>query len=188
MKLFWTTSLHLHSLFPWNHQKIIGFQQKLFFLITIRTKGSILYVLQGFEYTNEYGCKILYWWELETKETKWCIGSKRVMPSLCIHIFFALFHLFHFSFPTLHFIIHSIRTAIVKNKCCVFLVSTLNDFCFIENAVSVSSNSYQLRHISNPVNYRWWSFLKKLAMFSSCWLFCHKSYRTDFSSGSEICL
>ena len=59
MKLFWTTSLHLLSLFPWNHQKIIRFQQKLFFLITIRIKGSILYVLQGFEYANEYGCKIL---------------------------------------------------------------------------------------------------------------------------------
>ena len=120
-----------------------------------------------------------YWWELETKEIKWCIGSKRVMPSLCIHILFALFHLFDFSFSTLHFIIHSIRTATVKNKCCVFLVSTLNGFCFIGNAVSVSSNSYQLRHISNPVNYWWWSFLKKLAMFFSCWLFCHKSYRTD---------
>ena len=92
-----------------------------------------------------------YWWELETKEIKWCIGSKRVMPSLCIHILFALFHLFDFSFSTLHFIIHSIRTATVKNKCCVFLVSTLNGFCFIGNAVSVSSNNYQLRHISNPV-------------------------------------
>ena len=108
------------------------------------------------------------------------------MPSLCIYIFFALFHLFDFSFPTLHFIIHSIRTATVKNKCCVFLVSTLNDFCFIENAVSVSSNSYQLRHISNPVNYQWWSFLKKLALFFSCWLFCHKSYRTDVCWGLKF--
>ena len=59
IKLFWTTSLSLHSLVRWNHQKIIGFQQKLFFLTTILTIASILYVLQGFEYTNEYDCKIL---------------------------------------------------------------------------------------------------------------------------------
>ena len=42
-----------------------------------------------------------------------------------------------FSFSSLHFIIHSIGTAIVKNKCCVFLESRLNGFCFIGNALSI---------------------------------------------------
>ena len=105
MKLFWTTSLHLHSLFPWNHQKIIGFQQKLFFLITILIKGSILYVLQGFEYTNECGCKIFakrLLMRTGKQRNKGCIGSKRVMPSLHIHIFIAfsficlIFHFLHY--------------------------------------------------------------------------------------------
>ena len=43
-----------------------------------------------------------------------------------------------FSFSTLHFIICFIVTAIVKNRCCVFLASTLNIFYFIGNALSPS--------------------------------------------------
>ena len=52
-----------------------------------------------------------------------------------------------FSFSTLHFIIHFIGTAIVKNRCYVFLASMLNSLCFIGNAFSVTSNSCHQAHL-----------------------------------------
>ena len=71
------------------------------------------------------------------------------MPCLHIHAFIAFSFLClifqaprqFFSFSSLHVIIHSIGTAIVKNRCCVFVESTLNSFCFIGNALSISSSS-----------------------------------------------
>ena len=44
-------------------------------------------------------------------------------------VFFHFLHIFYHLF---------IGAAIVKNKCCAFLASTLNCFCFIGNALSVS--------------------------------------------------
>ena len=55
--LIWS-DLPLHSPVSWNRQKIIGFQQEEFFLITILAKGSILDVWQGSKNINEYSCKI----------------------------------------------------------------------------------------------------------------------------------
>ena len=139
-------------------KKIIGFQQKDFFLITVHAKGSILDVWQGSEYTNEHGCKILAKWSLmitgkhKNKGVYWYEKSYALSTYSRLHcIQFPLFDFSStrivFSFSSLHFIIHSVGAAIVKNKCCVFLESTLNGFCFIGNALSVSSNSYHLRRI-----------------------------------------
>ena len=118
MKWFWANSLPLHSPVPWNHQKIIGFQQKEFFLITILAKGSILDVWQGSEYTNEYGCKILakrllmrtgkhknkgvYWYEksyaLSTYSCLHCIQFPLFDFSSTKIVFFIFFITFYHSF------------------------------------------------------------------------------------------
>ena len=153
--LIWS-DLPLHSPVSWNRQKIIGFQQEEFFLITILAKGSILDVWQGSKNTNEYGCKILAKRLLMTtgkrknKGVHW--HEKGYVLSAHSRLHCIPFPLIFqapsfFSFSSLHFIIHSIGTAIVKNKCCVFLESTLNGFCFIGNSLSVSSNSDHLRRI-----------------------------------------
>ena len=89
-----------------------------------------------------------YWWELESIEIRGCIGTKRVMPCLHIHVFIAFsFLCLIFQAPTqflflflllLFFFIFFITfyddfigTAIVKNKRCVFLPSSLNGFCLL---------------------------------------------------------
>ena len=73
------------------------------------------------------------WRVLETIETKWCIGIKRVMFLLHMYAFISLyngsFSIFGFSSAETFFIratIHFTGTAIVMNKCYVFLARTLN--------------------------------------------------------------
>ena len=160
--LIWSDFERIHYLCtppsPGIIKKIIGFQQKDFLLITVLAKGSILDVWQGSEYTNEHGCKILAKWSLmitgkhKNKGVYWYEKSYALSTYSRLHcIQFPLFDFSStrivFSFSSLHFMIHSVGAAIVKNKCCVFLESTLNGFCFIGNALSVSSNSYHLRRI-----------------------------------------
>ena len=124
-------------------KKTIGLQREQSFYHNL-AKDSILYVWQVCEYANEYGCKILandFWWVLESIKVNKYIGMKRVMSCLHIHVFIS----FSFLCLTLNFlnsIIHFTGTAIVKNKCYVFLASMLNSLCFIGNALSVTSNSY----------------------------------------------
>ena len=130
MNWLWANSLPLHSPVPWNHQKIIGFQQKEFFPITFLAKGSILDVWQGSEYTNEYGCKILaerLLMKTGKHKNKWVYSYKKsyALSTYSRHhcIQFPLFDFSStkiFSLSSLHFIIHSIGTAMVKNKCCLF--------------------------------------------------------------------
>ena len=141
---------------PWNHQKNYRFWTGIkFFLLTILAKYSILDVCQGSKCTSEYCYKILAKWLLmsigkhQNKGVYWYEKGFTLSTHSCLHcsqfpfilIFQAQRH--SFSFSSLYFIIHLIGTTIAKNKCCVFLASMLNSFCFIVNALSVSSNSHQ---------------------------------------------
>ena len=94
-----------------------------------------------------------YWIALESFKIKGCIGTKRPMPCLHIHTFILfsflcfifqsqrqIFLFFFFFFFFIIFYYSFYRYCIVKNNCCVFLASTLNSFCFVVNAFSVSSN------------------------------------------------
>ena len=80
---------------------------------------------------------------------------KKVMPSLQIQVFISFSFvclIFQaqrqlFSFSLLYFVIHFIGTAVVKNKCYVFLASKQSSFCFIGNALSVSDNRHHQRCI-----------------------------------------
>ena len=59
-----------------------------FFLMAILTKDFILDVSQGFEYANEYGCKIFAkWLGPESIEIKGFIGTEKVMPCLHVRVF-----------------------------------------------------------------------------------------------------
>ena len=110
-----------------------------------------------------------YWWALESIEIKVCIGTKRVMPCLNIHVFISLSFLFDFwFFKQEDFFFQNflsfelIGISIVKNKCCVILASTLNRVSVLfGNALSVSSNSHHQRRILKPVKHLWCSFLQK---------------------------
>ena len=128
-------------LIPWNHQKI---KEKKF-------QNSILDVWQDSEYANEYGCKILaiyYWWALWSIEINGCIGTK-IFTSSLLPVSSVWFFKHQDSFFFIFFIIlyHSCYRYCYCQGCCVFLASTLNFFCFIGNAVSLSSTSHHQRLI-----------------------------------------
>ena len=91
---------------------------------------------------------------------KGCIGTKRVMPGLHIHVFISLnFHCLivqaqrHFFF--IRAIIHFIGTAIVKKKYCTcqkfYSKYAKQNFCFVDSALSVSSNSHHERLYLEPI-------------------------------------
>ena len=78
------------------------------------------------------------------------IGTKRVMPGLHIHVFISLNFLCLIFQAERHFFlmratIHFAGTVIVKKKYCtcsnVFSKYATQNFCFIDNALPVSSNS-----------------------------------------------
>ena len=140
---------------PWNHQKNYRFSTGIeFSLTTILAKHPTLDVWQVSECANEYCCKMFAKWLLmstgkhRNKGVHWYEKSFTLSTYSCLHyIQFPLVLIFQarryfFSFSSLYLIIHLIGTTIVKNKCCVFLASTLNSFCFIVNVLLVSSNSH----------------------------------------------
>ena len=145
-----------HSPVTWNHQNTISFNGNRGFCHNYSEKS--LDFCQGFKYGNGQGCKTLAKWLLKITGKhlhKRCIGTRRIMPCVHIHVFISfsfLCFIFQarrqlFSLSTLHFIIHFIDTAIVKNRCCVFLASTLNSLCFIGNPLSVPNNTRHQRCI-----------------------------------------
>ena len=114
-------------------------------------QNSILDVWQDSEYANEYGCKILaiyYWWALWSIEINGCIGTK-IFTSSLLPVSSVWFFKHQDSFFFIFFIIlyHSCYRYCYCQGCCVFLASTLNFFCFIGNAVSLSSTSHHQRLI-----------------------------------------
>ena len=102
-------------LFPWNHQKTIGFQREYPFYMFCKVLNTAINTAAKHMLND-------YWWALKSKG---CIGTKRAMP--CVFISISFFWLILsaqrqlFSFFWIFFIIRFTDTAIAKNKCCLFL-------------------------------------------------------------------
>ena len=94
-----------------------------------------------------------------------------MVPVSSVWFFKHQFSFFSFSFC---------RYCIVKNKSCVFLAGTLNGFCFIGNALSVSSEAYL-----EPSQASMMELFAKIGSLS-CWLFLHKSCITDVWQGPKF--